>query len=186
MKKVLLLITALLTAPGLVSADFWHELSHDANSVSHTVTHVVAPISKQITHVVNHQANSVSHTVTHVVDPISKQITHVVNHQTTVYKKKDLPTINKIIKINHQMNEGALHTVTGACSSVLDEIISKAVGKSCTAFNAEFTASCNAALDGETVGAGMVICGTASVTIATQCKGVVKEELGPAVTNAAC
>ena len=160
MKKVLLLITALLTAPGLVSADFWHELSHDANSVSHTVTHVVAPISKQIT--------------------------HVVNHQTTVYKKKDLPTINKIIKINHQMNEGALHTVTGACSSVLDEIISKAVGKSCTAFNAEFTASCNAALDGETVGAGMVICGTASVTIATQCKGVVKEELGPAVTNAAC
>jgi len=163
MKKVLLLITALLTAPGLVSADFWHELSH---AVSHTVP--------------------VIHTVTHVVAPVSKQITHVVNHQTTVYKKKDLPTINKIIKINHQMNERALHTVTGACSSVLDEIISKAVGKSCTAFNAEFTASCNAALDGETVGAGMVICGTASVTIATQCKGVVKEELGPAVTNAAC
>ena len=155
MKKVLLLIAVLLTAPALVSAhSIW-------DSISHTVTHT---------------ANSVSHSVTHTEKSITK----------AVIPKKDMPAIHKIIKINHQANEGVLHSVTGACSSVLDEIISKAIGKSCTAFNAEFSASCNAALDAETVGAGMAICGTATGIIATQCKGVVKEELGPAVTNAAC
>ena len=151
MKKVLLLIAVLLTAPGLVSAhSFWDSITHTANSISHTVTHTENNITK------------------------------------AVIPKKDMPAYHEIIKINHQANEGVLHTVTGACSSVLDEIISKAIGKSCTAFNVEFSASCNAALDAETVGAGMVICGTATATIATQCKGFVKEELGPAITNAAC
>jgi len=78
------------------------------------------------------------------------------------------------------------HLLTGACTSGLDDIISKAIGKSCTEFNVEFSASCNAALDGETVGAGMVICSTATGIIKSQCTGVVKKELGTAVTKAAC
>ena len=157
MKKVLLLIAALLTAPGLVSANIFDELSHDANSISHTVTHVV--------------------------NPISNQITHVVNHQTTVYKKKDLPAINKVIKLNHQMNEKALHTVTSGlvtiCKVALGTVVGSVVGQDCGAAVTEFTGECSAELDAEAPEVGLTAC-TAVTEILTR---VCKHELTQAVAG---
>ncbi len=132
-----------------------------------------------------------------IFDSISNDVKHdekSVNHDIKKQEKSDekkipkadKPIVNALVKANNQANKETIQIVKGACTSGLDEIIKKAIGRSCTAFNVEFSASCNAALDGETVGAGMAICVTATGIIKSQCKGVVKEELGTAVTQAAC
>ncbi len=164
MKKVLLLITALLTAPGLVSADFWDELRHDANSVSSTVTTVV--------------------------DPISKQITHVVNHQTTVYKKKDLPTINKVIKINHQINEKVLHTVTSGlvtiCKAALGTVVGSVVGEDCGPAVTEFTGECSAELDAEAPEVGLTACTAVTAILTRVCKHELTQAVAGNAISQAC
>ena len=119
---------------------------------------------------------------------LHKAVEHEVNKEKhDIHKKIDKKPVGKLIVSDvDKASAATTQMLTGACTSGLDDIISKAIGKSCTAFNVEFSASCNAALDGETVGAGMVICSTATGIIKSQCTGVVKKELGTAVTKAAC
>jgi len=129
-------------------------------------------------------APSVGWAVLHkaIENDVNKERRHIKN-EVPPNKKPEFKLITGVVD---KANTETTQILTGACTSGLDEIISKAIGKSCTAFNVEFSAACNAALDGETVGAGMVICSTATGIIKSQCKGVVKKELGTAVTKAAC
>ena len=152
MKKVLLLITALLTAPGLVSADLWDELSHDANSVSHVVTH---------------QANIVS---------------HVVSHQTNVLVGSDIPSASQqagvaagvaghaVTLAGKTVGHFVLGNLATMCRMAMGTAMGSVIGSDCGEAVAEFAGECSAELDSEAPEVGITACTIASGILTRLCK----------------
>ena len=165
MKKVLLLITALLTAPGLVSADLWDELSHDANSVSHAISH---------------QTNVLVH----------KDIpaaSHVINHQAHVAQTKDLPVVgHAITKEGKAVGHFVLSNVATACRMAMGKAVGTVIGMPCPKAVSTFAIDCNVELDEEAPEVGITACTVASTALTMACKHELTQAVAGNAIHQAC
>ena len=165
MKKVLLLIAALLAAPGLISANILDEISHDYNSVSGVV--------KQQTHV-----------LTHTDVPV---LSHVVNHQAHVLQGTDLPVVAHAID-----NQGKIigHFVTSnlavACRAAMGTVVGQVTGLPCKTAVADFIGECNSEMDAEAPEVGITACSVGAAVITKACTKVVTKEVAGDAIHQAC
>ena len=165
MKKVLLLIAALLAAPGLISANIFDEISHDYNNVSNVV--------QQQTHV-----------LTHTDLPV---LSHVVNHQAHVIQGTDLPVVAHAID-----NQGKIigHFVTSnlgvACRAVMGKVVGQLTGLPCKTGVTDFVVDCNAEMDAEAPEVGITVCSVGAAAITKACTKVVTTLVAGDAIHQAC
>ena len=165
MKKVLLLIAALLAAPGLISANIFDEISHDYNNVSNVV--------QQQTHV-----------LTHTDLPV---LSHVVNHQAHVIQGTDLPVVAHAID-----NQGKIigHFVTSnagaACRRVMGSVVGQAIGLPCPDAVKAFVVDCNTTIDEEAPEVGLPACTVAAAVISKACSVALTQAIAGDAIHQAC